>query len=106
MVPTTEAGVPNVPTHPLDLLAHATTSSPHLVALPQSPIEITAIVTAAIQTATSGMATATSAAHAVATVSVGVGAIVEENILHLKMICGVPTNADILVIWTAVANIK
>ena len=59
-----------------------------------------------VQAETSGMAVTTAVAHAAVTPSVGVRAMLEEKLLHLLIICGVPTNADIPTIWMAVANAK
>ena len=52
------------------------------------------------------MVAATEVAHIVATTSIWVGAILEEKLLHLRMICNVPTNNDIPAIWTSVSNAK
>ena len=85
---------------------HAVASNIDLGASPHPPIDITVIVTVVVQAETLGMAVTTEVAHAAVTPSVGVRAMLEDKILHLLIICGVPTNADILTIWMAVANAK
>ena len=64
------------------------------------------IITVTVQATTSGIYITTVVAHVAVTASVGVGAMLEEKLLHLLMICGIPTSADTPTIWTAVANAK
>ena len=98
--------IPSPHPTPTDPPPHAAASNLDLGVSPHPPIDMAVIVTVAVQATTSGIDIATLVAHVAVTASVGMGAMLEEKLLHLLMICGIPTSADTPTIWTAVANAK
>ena len=63
-------------------------------------IDIAAIVGAAVKAATEAVAAASAASHLSGTPSPG--SLSPLKLLHLRFLCGVPTNADIPAIWSEV----